>query len=81
MNVKTLRRVAAALVFGSLASSAIAQTLGDHPAVIVARTWSTQGIDPNTFIVQHPAAPQYLAVSPAEKDKVTASRHAAPQTR
>ena len=81
MNVKTLRRLAAALVFGSLASSAIAQTLGEHPAVIVARTWSTQGIDPNTFIVQHPAAPQYLAVSPAEKDKVAAGKDAAPQAR
>lgn len=81
MNIKTLWRLAAALVFGSLASSAIAQTLAEHPAVIVARTWSTQGIDPNTFIVQHPAAPQFVAVSPAEKDKVTASKHGAPQAR
>ena len=81
MNVKTLRRLAAALVLAPLAHSAIAQTLGEHPAVIVARTWSTQGIDPNTFIVQHPAAPQYLAVSPAEKDKAEASKQGAPQTR
>jgi hypothetical protein len=73
MNVKSLRRLAAALVLAPLAHSAIAQTLGDHPAVIVARTWSTQGIDPNTFIVQHPAAPKLVAVSPAEKDKVRAS--------
>ena len=80
MNVKTLRRLAAALVFGSLASSAIAQTLGEHPAVIVARTWSTQGIDPNAFIVLHPAAPQFVAVSPSEKDKVRASKHGAPRT-
>ena len=77
MNVKTLRRLAAALVFGSLASSAIAQTLGEHPAVIVARTWSTQGIDPNTFIVQHPAATQFVAVSPAEEDKVAARKDGA----
>jgi hypothetical protein len=72
MNLKPLRRLAAALVFASLAHSAIAQTLGEHPAVIVARTWNTQGIDPNTFIVLHPAAPKFLAVPPAEKDKVAA---------
>jgi len=81
MNVKTLRRLAAALVLAPLAHSAIAQTTGDHPAVIVARTWSTQGIDPNTFIVLHPAAPQFVAVSPAEKEKLAASKHRATQTR
>ena len=80
MNVKTLRWLAAALVFGSLATSAIAQTLGEHPAVVVAREWNSRGIDPNTFIVLHPAAPQFLAVSPAEKDKATASTLGAPRT-
>jgi hypothetical protein len=80
MNVKTLRWLAAALVFGSLATSAIAETLGEHPAVIVAREWSSRGIDPNTFIVLHPAAPQFLAASPAEKDKEAATKHGAPQT-
>jgi hypothetical protein len=79
MNVKTLPRLAAALVFASLAHSAIAETLGEHPAVIVARTWSTQGIDPNTFIVLHPAAPKLLAASPTEKGKATASEHGAPR--
>ena len=72
MNVKTLRPLtAAALVVASLAQPAIAKTLGEHPAVIVARTWSTRGIDPNTFIVLHPASPQFLAASPTEKDKAT----------
>jgi hypothetical protein len=79
MNVTTLRRLAAALVFGSLATSAIAETLGEHPAVIVAREWNSRGIDPNTFIVLHPAAAQFLAASPAEKDKVTAGKDGAPQ--
>ena len=79
MNVKTLWRLVAALVFGSLATSAIAEGLGEHPAVIVARTWNTRGIDPNTFIVLHPAAPQFLAAAPTEKDKVAASKHAAPR--
>ena len=71
MNVKTLRPFVAALVLASLAHSAIAETLGEHPAVIVARTWSNRGIDPNTFIVLHPAAPQFLAASPTEKDRAT----------
>jgi len=79
MNVKTLRGLAAALGFASLATSAIAENLGEHPAVIVARTWTTQGIDPNTFIVLHPAAPKLLAVSPTEEDKVTASKPGAPR--
>ena len=69
MNVKTLRRLAAALVLGSLATSAIAETLGEHPAVIVARTWSTRELDPNAFIVQHPAAPRFLAASQAEETR------------
>lgn len=71
MNVKSLRPLVATLVFASLAHSAIAETLGEHPAVIVARTWNTRGIDPNTFIVLHPAGPQFLGVSPTEKDKAT----------
>jgi len=71
MNVKTLRPFVVALVLASLAHSAIAETLGEHPAVIVARTWSNRGIDPNTFIVLHPAAPQFLAASPTEKDRAT----------
>jgi hypothetical protein len=53
--------------------------LGEHPAVIVAREWNSQGIDPNTFIVLHPAAPRFLAVAPTEKDKVTAGAPQAPQ--
>jgi hypothetical protein len=77
MNFKRLRPLAAALVFASLATSAIAETLGEHPAVIAAREWSTRGIDPNTFIVLHPAAPQFVAVPPAEKENVTASKQPA----
>jgi hypothetical protein len=68
MNVKVLRPLSAALVLASLATSAIAETLGEHPAVIVAREWSTREIDPNTFIVLHPAAPHLLAAAPSEKD-------------
>ncbi|HEY7640829.1 MAG TPA: hypothetical protein VH814_13975 [Steroidobacteraceae bacterium] len=30
------------------------ETLGQHPAVLVAQMWRTRGIDPNTFIVAHP---------------------------
>jgi hypothetical protein len=69
MNIKALRSLAAALVFAS-AHSAIAETLGEHPAVIVARTWSTRGIDPNTLIMRHPANPRFRVV-PIEKDNAT----------
>ena len=59
MNFKTLRPLVGTLVFASLAHSAIAETLGEHPAVIVARTWSTREIDPNTLIMLHPANPRF----------------------
>ena len=76
MNFKALRRLVAALVFGSLATSAIAEGLGEHPAVAVARTWDSRGIDPNTFIVLHPAAPRFLAESQTlgEHPAVTVAR-------
>jgi hypothetical protein len=70
MNVKTpLPLAAAALVIASLAQPAIAETLGEHPAVLVARTWSARGIDPNTFIVAHPARLELLAAPPTERDE------------
>lgn len=52
----------------SLASPPDAQAsaqLGDHPAVVIART-AKRGIDPNTFIVAHPASVRQLATSPSE---------------
>lgn len=62
---------AAALLSGSRVSviddqriSATNESLGDHPAVIVARTPKARGIDPNTFIVAHPARLELLAASP-----------------
>ena len=80
MNIKTLRRLAAALALAPMAHSAIAEGLGEHPAVIVARTWSSRGIDPNTFIVLHPAAPRFFAVSPNEKaDKMAKDAARTPQ--
>ena len=80
MNIKTLQRLAAALVLGSLATSAVAEGLGEHPAVIVARTWNARGIDPNTFIVLHPAAPQFFAAAPSDKaDKVAKDGARTPQ--
>jgi hypothetical protein len=78
MNTKFLRPLAAALVVTSLAHSAIAESLGEHPAVIVARTWSSRGIDPNTFIVLHPAGPVWVSASPTANDKAT--RDPAPRT-
>jgi len=78
MNTKILGPLAAALVLTSLAHSAIAQSLGEHPAVLVARTWSNRGIDPNTFIVRHPAGPRWVNASPTAKGKAT--RDPAPRT-
>jgi hypothetical protein len=60
-----LQAVMGALVLGAvLAQPASADNLGQHPAVLVAQKWETRGIDPNTFIVLHPAGPRLLAASP-----------------
>jgi hypothetical protein len=48
------------------------ETLGQHPAVLVAQKWSTRGIDPNTFIVAHPARLTLLAASETDTDRVVA---------
>jgi hypothetical protein len=58
-----------------------AETLGDHPAVIAARAWNTRRIDPNTFIVAHPARLQLLAASPTENDAQRAAIQAAAATK
>lgn len=75
MNTKTLRSLAAALVATSLPLPAIAESLGEHPAVLVARTWSSRGVDtntlgliPNTFAVMHPAGPIWVNGSPTAKE-------------
>jgi len=71
MNAKILRPLAAALVVTSLALPAFAESLAEHPAVLVAQKWSSRGIDPNTFIVLHPAGPIWVNASPTAKDKAT----------
>jgi hypothetical protein len=71
MNTKSLPSLAAALVIASLAHPVIAEPLGEHPAVLVARAWSSRAIDPNTFIVLHPAGPRWVNESPTTKDKAT----------
>jgi hypothetical protein len=48
--------------------TATSERLGEHPAAVVAKTWNTRGIDPNTFIVAHPAGLQLIAAPPSEKD-------------
>jgi hypothetical protein len=37
-----------------------AKPLGEHPAVLVAQKWSSRAIDPNAFIVRHPAGPVWV---------------------
>lgn len=56
---------------GAVASPPDAQArgkLGDHPAVTVAKAWNNRGIDPNTFIVGHPAGLNLTTASPGEND-------------
>jgi len=67
MNARILGSLVTALVVTSVAHPAIAESLGEHPAVLVARTWNSRGIDPNTFIVRHPAGPIWLNASPTAK--------------
>jgi hypothetical protein len=37
-----------------------AKPLGEHPAALVAQNWSSRAIDPNAFIVRHPAGPVWV---------------------
>jgi hypothetical protein len=46
--------------------TAIDASSGEHPAVLVARTYGARGIDPNQFIVMHPARLQLVDASPTE---------------
>lgn len=66
---------AAALLSGSRSTveegtqtTAAREKLGVHPAVAVAQAWSTRGIDPNTFIVAHPARLQLIATPSSEQE-------------
>jgi hypothetical protein len=60
-----LTAVMGALVLGTvMAQPASADSLGQHPAVLVAQKWQTRAIDPNTFIVLHPAGLRLLPASP-----------------
>jgi hypothetical protein len=71
MNAKVLSSVAAALVVTSFVPPAIAEPLGEHPAVVVAQTWNNRGIDPNTFIVAHPASTRWVSEAPKTADTLT----------
>jgi outer membrane PBP1 activator LpoA protein len=66
MNIKLSQSFGGmGLAVTGLAQPVAAETLGEHPAVSVQRSWSTRGIDPNTFIVAHPARLALLAASPS----------------
>ena len=43
----------------ALPFAAVAQDVGQHPAVFAPR--ALPGVDPSTFIVGHPAAPSFVA--------------------
>jgi hypothetical protein len=44
-------------------TTATREKLGVHPAVAVAQEWKNRGIDPNSFIVAHPARLQLVTSS------------------
>jgi hypothetical protein len=69
MNAKVLSSVSAALIVASFVAPASAETLGEHPAVMVAQTWNNRAIDTNTFIVRHPASTQWVAEAPKSTDE------------
>jgi len=68
---------AAALLSGArptadaVVPSTASVALGDHPAVIVART--KRSIDPNTFIVAHPARLQLISTPASENSEALAA--------
>jgi hypothetical protein len=79
MNAKVLSSLSAALVVTSFVAPANAEPLGEHPAVVVARTWSHRGIDANTFIVAPPASTQWVSEAPTATDNLAhASESAKP---
>ena len=67
MTSFSARLLATTLITASSSSAVFAdESLGEHPAVIVARTWAQRPIDPNTFIVAHPARLTVLSEAPTE---------------
>ena len=56
---------------GPAEARAIAEPLGVHPATRVAQSWSSRGIDPNTFIVRHPAGPVWVHTSLTATENAT----------
>jgi hypothetical protein len=66
MNKNLLWISALLTVTAGINTAPAAEKLGEHPAVIVARNWSARSVDPNTFIVAHPARLQLVAKSPSE---------------
>jgi hypothetical protein len=64
MKTRMTAMMGALVLAAVLVQPASADTLGQHPAVLVAQKWPTRGIDPNTFLVLHPSGARLLAASP-----------------
>jgi hypothetical protein len=71
-HAATLLRGSGIPVEEALRNTQISRQLEAHPAVRVAESWSTRAIDPNTFIVAHPARLQLLAASSTETPPASA---------
>ena len=64
MNTRMTAMMGALVLGAVLAQPVSADSLGQHPAVLVAQKWETRGIDPNTFLVLHPSGARLLPASP-----------------
>lgn len=72
-HAATLLRGSDMPVSDGLRSTQMSKPLEVHPAVRVAQTWDTRGIDPNTFIVAHPARLDLLATSSSQSQPQSAA--------
>jgi len=61
----------------ALPFAAVAQDVGQHPAVFAPR--ALPGVDPSTFIVGHPAAPRFVAGHANHEHPAVTAHDAAPE--
>jgi hypothetical protein len=71
MNTRFMAVMGALTLGAVLAQPASADRLGQHPAVLVMQKWQTRGIDPNTFIVLHPAGSTWADTSLTATENAT----------
>lgn len=63
---KTMKNLLIAALVSLAVTPAVAQSLGEHPAVIVAKQWTNRGYDYQSKFYRHPAGLALLAEAPHE---------------